>query len=191
MPRATPAKRRGRRFATSLTAACSSTAHSRSRTPATTAWSTPPTTADEQLSEDLFTREIDINPLNFDGTTTVNPNLREVRVIVRYKVYNAWQTYTVSHLHLVVLLMRTDSMRPATRPRLAATAGYSLVELLVSMGMFTVIMGATLGGLADVMKGNELVMTIAAMNNSVRAGHGPDGPRPAAGGLGTARPATP
>ena len=50
---------------------------------------------DEQLSEELFTREIDINPLNFDGTATVNPNLREVRVIVRYRVNNTWQTYTV------------------------------------------------------------------------------------------------
>ena len=50
---------------------------------------------DTQLSEALFTREIDINNLNFDGTTTLNPNLREVRVIVRYKVYNAWQVYTL------------------------------------------------------------------------------------------------
>ncbi len=38
------------------------------------------------------------------------------------------------------------------------------------MGLLTVIMGATLAGLANVMKGNELVMTVASMNNSVRAG---------------------
>jgi prepilin-type N-terminal cleavage/methylation domain-containing protein len=50
---------------------------------------------DEQMSEDLFTREIDINTIFFDGTETVNPNLREVRVIVRYRVYSAWQTYTL------------------------------------------------------------------------------------------------
>ncbi len=42
-----------------------------------------------------FTREIDINPLNLDGTGTVNPNLREVRVIVRYKVYGAWRDYVM------------------------------------------------------------------------------------------------
>ena len=48
-----------------------------------------------QMSAELFTREIDILPINFDGTGTVNPNLREVRVIVRYKVYSAWQTYTL------------------------------------------------------------------------------------------------
>ena len=49
----------------------------------------------EELPEALFTREIDINTLYIDGTTTVNPNLREIRVVVRYKVNNAWQTYTV------------------------------------------------------------------------------------------------
>jgi prepilin-type N-terminal cleavage/methylation domain-containing protein len=50
----------------------------------------------EQLSEGLFTREIDINTLNYDGTGTVNPNLREVKVIVRYKVNNTWHEYTVT-----------------------------------------------------------------------------------------------
>lgn len=59
---------------------------------------------------------------------------------------------------------------PSVKRRLAATAGYTLVELLISMGLLTIVMGATMGGLANVMKGNELVMTIAAMNNSVRAG---------------------
>ena len=46
-------------------------------------------------------------------------------------------------------------MRRATRSGLAATAGYSLVELLVAMGIFTVVMGVTLAGLASVMKGND------------------------------------
>jgi Tfp pilus assembly protein PilV len=50
---------------------------------------------DEQFSEELFTREIVINPLMIDGTDTVNPNLRELRVIVRYKVNSTWQTYTI------------------------------------------------------------------------------------------------
>ena len=38
------------------------------------------------------------------------------------------------------------------------------------MGIFTVIMGATMGGLANVIKGNEAVLQMASMNNSVRAG---------------------
>lgn len=49
----------------------------------------------EQLSGWLFTREVDILPINFDGTATVNPNLREVRVIVRYRLNQVWRTYTL------------------------------------------------------------------------------------------------
>lgn len=61
-------------------------------------------------------------------------------------------------------------MRPATRSGLAATAGYSLVELIVAMGIFTLIMGVTMSGLASVMQGNDVVMTVASVNDSVRGG---------------------
>ena len=43
-----------------------------------------------------MTREIDINTLNVDGTTTVNVNLREVRVVVRYAVGSTWFTYVLT-----------------------------------------------------------------------------------------------
>lgn len=44
-----------------------------------------------------FTREIDILPVLRDGSTTaINPNLREIRVIVRYRVHQAWRTYTMT-----------------------------------------------------------------------------------------------
>jgi prepilin-type N-terminal cleavage/methylation domain-containing protein len=49
----------------------------------------------EEFPVEAFSREIVISPLNIDGTETEDPNLREVRVIVRYRVNNAWQTYTV------------------------------------------------------------------------------------------------
>lgn len=49
----------------------------------------------DQLSESLFTREIDINPLNNDVGGGVNNNLREVRVIVRYMVNQQWRVYTM------------------------------------------------------------------------------------------------
>jgi prepilin-type N-terminal cleavage/methylation domain-containing protein len=48
-----------------------------------------------QWPDTLYTREIDISTLNIDGTTTPDPNLREVRVIVRYRVNQAWRTYTL------------------------------------------------------------------------------------------------
>lgn len=56
-------------------------------------------TADDgaiELSQELFTREIRISTVNVDGTATVDPNLRQVDIIVRYKVLNAWKTYTVT-----------------------------------------------------------------------------------------------
>jgi prepilin-type N-terminal cleavage/methylation domain-containing protein len=49
----------------------------------------------DELSADLFTREIAISNLNIDGTGTVNPNLRQVTVTVRYRVGNFWQTYSL------------------------------------------------------------------------------------------------
>ncbi|MGD9906115.1 MAG: type II secretion system protein J, partial [Vicinamibacterales bacterium] len=61
-------------------------------------------------------------------------------------------------------------MRSTTATPLRDQAGYSLVELLVTMGIFTVIMGATMTGLSDIIKGNDTVLQMANMNNTVRAG---------------------
>ena len=43
-----------------------------------------------------FTREIAITTLNNDGTGTVNKNLRQIAVTVKYKVNQTWQTYTIT-----------------------------------------------------------------------------------------------
>jgi len=44
-----------------------------------------------------FTREIQISNLFADGSLTiVNPNLRQIRVIIRYKVSGNWRTYTLT-----------------------------------------------------------------------------------------------
>lgn len=59
------------------------------------------------------------------------------------------------------------SQPPATR---SSDAGFSLLELLISMALLTVVMGATLGGLSDIMKGNETVMMISSANNTLRGG---------------------
>jgi len=53
------------------------------------------TSDDEIVTLRDFTREIIISPLNFDGTNTVNPNLRQITVNVRYKVDNAWRVYSL------------------------------------------------------------------------------------------------
>jgi prepilin-type N-terminal cleavage/methylation domain-containing protein len=51
------------------------------------------TADDEIVTLNDFTRQVEITPLNYDGTATVNPNLRQVVVTVRYKVENAWRNY--------------------------------------------------------------------------------------------------
>ena len=44
-----------------------------------------------------FTREIQITNLFADGSLTiVNPNLRQIKVIVKYKVGGNWRTYTLT-----------------------------------------------------------------------------------------------
>jgi type II secretory pathway pseudopilin PulG len=57
----------------------------------------------------------------------------------------------------------------ANRDAAPTEAGYSLVELLVAMGITTVIMGATLAGLSDAIRSNEAVLQMTTMNNGLRA----------------------
>ena len=58
-----------------------------------------PGTADDIPLRD-YTREIQITTLLTDSTTdppaTVNPNLRQIRVIVKYKAAGFWRTYTLT-----------------------------------------------------------------------------------------------
>src|SRR5688572_25642442 len=48
-------------------------------------------------------------------------------------------------------------------------AGYSLVELLVALGITTVIMGATMTGLSNAVRANETVLGVTGMNDMLRA----------------------
>ena len=58
----------------------------------------------------------------------------------------------------------------SSRASLASDAGYSLAEFVTAMGIMTVVMGATMGGLADIVKGNDAVLQMTGMNTSLRAG---------------------
>lgn len=53
-------------------------------------------TDDEVLPLIDFTREIQIDTLNYPSTTTVNPNLRQITVNIRYRVDDRWRTYTLT-----------------------------------------------------------------------------------------------
>jgi hypothetical protein len=63
-----------------------------------------------------------------------------------------------------------SATRHTLRTRSASTAGYSLAELMISMGVMTVVMGVTMGGLADATKANDAVLNMTGMNNSLRIG---------------------
>jgi hypothetical protein len=57
-----------------------------------------------------------------------------------------------------------------SRATVTSDAGYSLAEFMISMGIMTVVMGATMGGLAEITKGNDAVLQTTNMNGSLRAG---------------------
>ncbi len=54
--------------------------------------------------------------------------------------------------------------------RLKESGGFSLIEVLISMGILTVVIGATLAGMSNMMTANEMVLQTATMNNSLRTG---------------------
>jgi type II secretory pathway pseudopilin PulG len=66
--------------------------------------------------------------------------------------------------------MMMSTTRPTLRQRSATSAGYSLIELMVSMGLLTVIIGATLSGMSNIMTSNEVVLQTVSMNNGIRSG---------------------
>ncbi len=64
---------------------------------------------------------------------------------------------------------RQPATRTARRPGHGGEAGYSLIELLVALGITTVIMGTTMVGLRDAVRANDSVMRVTGMNNMLRA----------------------
>jgi prepilin-type N-terminal cleavage/methylation domain-containing protein len=50
----------------------------------------------QPLAPELFQREVTITPLTLDGSDTVNENLRQVTVTLRYRVMGTWRTYTLT-----------------------------------------------------------------------------------------------
>jgi Tfp pilus assembly protein PilW len=60
-------------------------------------------------------------------------------------------------------------MTPSIRNAGPREAGYSLVELLVAMGMTTAVMGAALTGLGSALRTNDAIVRITTMNNGLRA----------------------
>ncbi len=65
--------------------------------------------------------------------------------------------------------MSTQQHRQATA-RSRAEAGFTLVELLVTLGITTVILGATMAALGDAVKATDAATLITGLNDSLRNG---------------------
>jgi prepilin-type N-terminal cleavage/methylation domain-containing protein len=62
-------------------------------------------------------------------------------------------------------MMTTVSIRHRAGDR-----GFSLIELLIAMGITLVVMAVTMAGLSDAMRANDMVVNVTTMNNGLRLG---------------------
>lgn len=60
--------------------------------------------------------------------------------------------------------------RQSAARRAAADAGFSLVELIVSMGITVAILGATMGAMNQALRVNETAVNMTGMNRTLRVG---------------------
>jgi len=60
--------------------------------------------------------------------------------------------------------------RPIARLRSTANGGFSLIEVLVSMGITVSIMGATMQTMTHAIRANQAAMLVTGMNSSLRTG---------------------
>jgi type II secretory pathway pseudopilin PulG len=65
---------------------------------------------------------------------------------------------------MMAITQRTSAVRHK------GSGGFSLIEVLISMGILTVVIGASLAGMSNMMTANEMVLQTATMNNSLRTG---------------------
>ena len=118
-----------------------------------------------------YTRQIEIaNILLPNGTP--NPNLRRMTVTIVLHRRRVAADLFADDLHL------GDFLRPGScdisgivKPFAAADVGeqgFTLVELLVTMAITTVILGATMAAMTDAIKATESATQITDMNNGLR-----------------------
>jgi prepilin-type N-terminal cleavage/methylation domain-containing protein len=63
-----------------------------------------------------------------------------------------------------------NTNRSIGRRRHGRAAGFSLIEVMVSVAIMTVIMGATMTALSQAMKANETAVLVTSMNSTLRTG---------------------
>ncbi len=191
-------------------AACSSPARSRCARPAPTAWSTPPTTATSRRrcgpapdnilgsADDVATP---LDTLHADRSRSANivdqrraepepaPAVRS-RIGVSGRRRQPADVHA-DDLHLVRFpeagpWMRHARRRAVARRRSRRERGFTLVELLVTMAITTIILGATMVAMNDAIKATESASSDHRHEQRAAHGDGPDGARHAAGRPGPA-----
>ena len=115
---------------------------------------------------DNFQREISITDLLRDGSTEINPSLRQITVTIRYTVQG--MTRDLQHHDLCVVLLMKIFHRLIRERRVEA--GYSLAEMVISMGIMTAVMGATASVMNQAARANESAVLVSGLNNSLRTG---------------------
>ena len=113
-----------------------------------------------------YKREIQITDLPHPDGGTYD-DLRQVRVIIRYKVGGTWRSLHAVDLHLLILMMTAHHVhrRPATDQ-----SGFSLVELLITTGIMSLILGISMSAMNQAMRANEMATMLTSMNAQLRTG---------------------
>ena len=73
----------------------------------------------------------------------------------------------VAHLHADDLHLQLLMIMTSTTQR-RSDRGFSLIELLIAMGLTTAVMGVAMAGLSDAMRANDTVISVTGMNNGLR-----------------------
>ena len=74
----------------------------------------------------------------------------------------------LAHLHAVHLHLQLFMIMMASTRHRAGDRGFSLIELLIAMGLTMAIMAVTMTGLSDAMSANDMVVNVTTMNNGLR-----------------------
>jgi type II secretory pathway pseudopilin PulG len=60
------------------------------------------------------------------------------------------------------------TITPSRRARAEDAKGFSLLEMMISMGLLTLVIGTTLGGMANITRSNEVVLATTSLNGALR-----------------------
>ena len=103
-----------------------------------------------------YTRTILISNLTQDDGTGINQDLRMITVTITYNVGPVKRSAHPHDLHLADFVMKKNQ------------AGFTLIEMMITMGLTLIIMGSTLAAMNNAMRASELATLTTNMNQGLR-----------------------